>query len=106
MVYEMQKKMLIMVDPANHNKFYNMTENSDGSWTAEWGRVGSAPQVQQYPMSKWHSKYREKLNRGYQDITSLKIEDENVSYSEDTGININEGEQLLRLLQSYASNAI
>ncbi len=97
---------LVNVSDKNNNKFYRMTDNENGTWTAEWGRVGSSPQVQVYNSGEWNRKYREKLKKGYQDITSLKIEDENVSYSEDAGININEGEQLLRLLQSYASNAI
>ena len=65
----MRNVNLVMVDPSNKNKFYNMTENSDGTWTAEWGRVGYSAQVQVYPSHEWNRKYREKLKKGYQDIT-------------------------------------
>ncbi len=32
---------LIMVTVDNNNQFYEMTENSDGNFTASYGRVGS-----------------------------------------------------------------
>lgn len=71
---------LIKVDgDANNNKYYNMTENSDGTFTAEYARVGAAkPAKEIYPMSKWETKYKEKtsLKKGYKDVTTLYVDDE------------------------------
>ena len=60
---------LIMVTDENNNKFYNMHENGDGTFTATWGRVGTAGTSKTYPMSKWDSTYRSKTGKGYQDIS-------------------------------------
>jgi poly [ADP-ribose] polymerase 2/3/4 len=70
---------LIKVDgDANNNKFYNMKENGDGTFTATYGRVGAAkPQTDTKPMSKWDAVYREKtsIKKGYVDQTDLFIEE-------------------------------
>lgn len=57
---------------SNHNKYYNMRDNGDGTFTAEYGRVGSAPQTATYPSSQWSKKYNEKLNKGYKDVTDKR----------------------------------
>jgi len=56
------------------NKFYKMTENPNGTWLAEWGRVGSSGQSMTYPSGDWDKKYREKIAKGYKDVTHLKVE--------------------------------
>ncbi|HFA50312.1 MAG TPA: ADP-ribose polymerase [Bacteroidetes bacterium] len=66
---------LIMVTAANNNKFYEMKENGDGTFTAYYGRVGSSSSTATYPMSKWGSKLREKVRKGYADQTHLFAED-------------------------------
>lgn len=58
----------------NNNKYYQMQENADGTFTATYGRVGAAkPATEIYPMSKWDVKLKEKLGprKGYEDITHL-----------------------------------
>lgn len=69
----MEEKYLVMVDPYdNHNKFYRMIPNVNGtSWTAEYGRVGAAGLKRIYPITKFMEKYQEKLNKGYEDQTML-----------------------------------
>lgn len=62
---------LLMVTPGNNNKYYKLVANGDGSWTAEYGRVGSSAQRKTYPMSQWNSKYNEKIRKGYVDQTDL-----------------------------------
>jgi len=60
---------------ANNNKFYEMTNNGDGTFTVKYGREGAAkPATETYPISKWDSKYYEKTSskKGYTDITDLK----------------------------------
>lgn len=54
------------------NKFYNMTDNGDGTFTVEYGRVGSSSTKKKYPMSKWNSTYNSKTRKGYKDISNLK----------------------------------
>lgn len=68
-------RYLVMVtSSANNNKYYKQVPNGDGTWTAEYGRVGSSPQRRTYSISCWNSKYNEKLRKGYVDQTDL-IED-------------------------------
>lgn len=62
---------LIMVTPNNNNKFYEMSENGDGTFTVTYGRVGSRGTVQRYPIGQWDKKYREKTRKGYKDQTHL-----------------------------------
>lgn len=62
-------------DGKNHNKFYEMKANSDGTFTATYGREGAAkPQTETYPMSKWDAKYKEKIGpkKGYTDVTQFR----------------------------------
>lgn len=68
-----QVAKLIMITPENNNKFYNMTENDNGTFSVEYGRVGANPQSQTYPMSKWQSTYNSKTKKGYVDNTELFI---------------------------------
>jgi len=75
---KLKKIYLIKVEPdANNNKYYRMIEQGDGTFKAEYGRVGGHMSVEIYPMSKWDSKYREKLStrKGYVDKTELFIEE-------------------------------
>jgi len=67
---------LIKVEPnSNNNKFYNMTDLGDGSFRAEWGRVGQKGQSQIYGMGQWDKKYREKTSKkGYRDVSELVTE--------------------------------
>lgn len=66
---------LIFVDgDDNHNKIYNMTDLGDGTWLAEWGRVGASMQSAKYDSSAWDKKYREKLKKGYRDVTENYVE--------------------------------
>lgn len=71
----MDKKFLIFVDVKDgtqSNKYYNMEQTSANSFTATYGRVGASKTVHTYPMSKWNQKYRDKLRKGYKDVTDLK----------------------------------
>ena len=72
---------LIMVTENNNNKFYNMYEGSDHI-KIEYGRVGAAVRTCTKPLSKWDSVYREKIRKGYKDITNLKQEVKVSGYKE------------------------
>lgn len=67
---------LIFVSGAkNHNKFYRMEELPSGKIKVTWGRVESAGQEKIYDDKSWHQLLQSKLNKGYQDITALKVTD-------------------------------
>ena len=68
----LKPRYLVMVSgDSNNNKYYKQIPNANGTWTAEYGRVGSAPQKRVYPDSQYESKYREKIRKGYVDRTDL-----------------------------------
>lgn len=67
----MEQKYLVMVTAANNNKFYRMIPNGDGTWTAEYGRIGASCQKKTYPEKDFWKKYEEKIRKGYSDQTEL-----------------------------------
>lgn len=70
---------LIKVEPdANNNKYYEMKDNEDGTFTAYYGRVGYDPQKSTYPISRWQAIYSQKTNsrKGYTDITHLRAKED------------------------------
>ena len=79
---------LICVTPDNHNKFYYMEDLNNGTFKVTYGRVGNSERITTYPISQWDTKYKEKIKKGYVDVTEkitaikksneLDIADENV----------------------------
>lgn len=65
---------LICVTADNNNKYYRMSENGNGTWTATWGRVGVTALTKDYQMKDWSKKYDEKRKKGYVDVTTLRTE--------------------------------
>ena len=83
----MEKKpvYLIFVDgefgQQGHNKEWNAIPLGDGTFKAEWGRVGASKQSKIYPMSKFESLIASKIKKGYVDRSDLMqdiIEDSKV----------------------------
>lgn len=72
---------LVMVSDANNNKFYRMTDLDDGTFKVVYGRVGGSEASEVYPIHKWDSKYKEKLKKGYRDVSDLKIESKSGEYT-------------------------
>ena len=66
-----RKVKLIMVTEENNNKFYEMEENQDETFTVTYGRVGTKSTRATYPLPQWDAKYREKVRKGYTDQTHL-----------------------------------
>ena len=69
-----RKAKLVMVTAHNNNKFYDMEENDNGTFTVSYGRVGGHCTQREYPIHLWESKQREKINKGYTDTTYLFAE--------------------------------
>lgn len=89
---------------SNNNKYYNMVENNDGTFTATWGRVGVTSDSKVYPMSKWESTIRSKVKKGYKDITELCVVDEHTKQFVD--ISDSAIAKLISDLQNYANQLI
>lgn len=70
-----------MVSDANNNKWYRMTDLDNGTFKVEYGRVGGSTATEVYPIHKWNSKYKEKLKKGYRDVSNLKIESKSGEYT-------------------------
>lgn len=66
---------LIFVDPDNNgadsNKDYSITPLGDGTFKAEWGRVGGHHSSKIYPMSDWDKILNSKIKKGYVERTNL-----------------------------------
>lgn len=65
---------LIMVTAENNNKYYEMRENDNGTFTVQYGRVGGTHSAATYPIGQWDKKFREKVAKGYIDQTHLYAE--------------------------------
>ena len=108
----MKVSKLICVSENNNNKYYFLFEQADGTFNVEYGRVDSTKQTTSYSMSQWDKKYREKINKGYKDITELyAIEDDS---DNSTSSKIDESfisndlfvKTLIEDLQRWATNTV
>lgn len=68
---------MIMVSADNNNKYYRFTDTDNGNFNVEYGRVGVTSTTLTYPISQWDSKYREKIKKGYKDVSDLKAQSVN-----------------------------
>ncbi len=56
---------------AQSNKYYEMIYEGGSNFTVKYGRVESTETVIQYSYYDWDKKYREKIKKGYKDVTDL-----------------------------------
>jgi poly [ADP-ribose] polymerase len=98
-----------MVTPDNNNKFYEMTWNGGTEFSVKYGRVESTSQSVSYPYGKWSTKYNEKINKGYKDVTDLVTVDvqpvtkqkENLTDIKDKTVN-----EFLILMKNYTDKLV
>ncbi len=90
------------------NKFYDMLENGDGTFTVKYGRVDATCTERQYPISKWDSTKRSKIKKGYKDITHLMVEDGDEPTTDSSMGDISDAviNRLFKELQAFATNSI
>lgn len=68
---EVKPTYLVMVSAANNNKYYNLfPENNE--FRVEYGRIDATKTITRYPINKWESQIKNKLKKGYVDVTDLK----------------------------------
>jgi poly [ADP-ribose] polymerase 2/3/4 len=97
---------LICTTQDNHNKFYDMVENPDGSITSTWGRVDVTSTVTHYPVGKkkWETLLKSKLKKGYVDVTELRaVETTKTDFSI---IGIPAIAAIVKELQAYANKSV
>jgi poly [ADP-ribose] polymerase len=97
---------LIMLSENNNNKYYTMTDNDTGTFSVEYGRVGTTKQTGSYPIGRWNAIYREKTGKGYKDVTDLFKEEEGSVVVDFADINDAAVAQLVARLQAYARKQI
>lgn len=72
------KLIMVAIDvkggAAQSNKYYNMFEQPDGTFSVEYGRVNKTKINESYSMSLWDKKLKEKTKKGYEDVTRLFTE--------------------------------
>jgi len=89
------------------NKFYLMTDNEDGTFTVEYGRIGeNYADTYTYPIQEWSKKYKEKLRKGYKDVTYMyeqqnAVKDDGLAPIEQPGIAL-----LVQELQQFAQQSV
>lgn len=95
---------LIKVDigEVQSNKFYEMQEQSNNTFKVSYGRVGNSPATEEYPMSRWDSKYREKLRKGYKDVSSIVSKTSSEYLSE----KIPQVDFFITLMRNYTKNLV
>lgn len=62
---------LIFVSSDNNNKFYEMIYEGGSNFTVKYGRVEKTSITISKSISEWTSVYREKVNKGYDDISEM-----------------------------------
>lgn len=111
---------LVMVTAHNNNKYYEMKQVSDDIFSVSYGRVGQRAVINEYSMYQWESKYREKVRKGYKDVTHLFVEELEKKSSKNSSVNSNyqnslaswsaikngEVRELFRHLTQYAQRSI
>ncbi len=108
---------LVMVTAANNNKYYEMKQISDDIFSVSYGRVGQRAAKNQYSMYQWASKYREKIRKGYKDVTHLFVEElekkssknnsnSSTSLASWSAIKNGEVRELFRHLTQYANRSL
>lgn len=67
----MKKDVNLICTEGSSNKYYNFHDNGDGTFTATYGRIGSTKQQAIYSSPMWDVKLKEKLKKGYRDVTTV-----------------------------------
>ena len=70
------RKVFLVNQTTPHNKYYDMIENKDGTFTSYYGRIGAKAQTKIYPGFKWSAIYYQKTSsaKGYHLVTFEGVE--------------------------------
>lgn len=85
------------------NKFYEMIYEGGDVFTVNYGRVDVSKTTEIYPIKRWDEKYKDKIKKGYKDVTEFVAEKTNVSLQK---IGNEKLDELFSLLEKYQNNLI
>lgn len=101
---------LIMVTPDNNNKYYEMSHDGVSSnFQVKYGRVESTAVTGSYSIRDWDKKYREKVKKGYKDVTafvSTEVTDTKVPETPLAKIAESKVEEFMSLMKRYTDNLV
>lgn len=102
---------LIMVTADNNNKYYEMTWEGGSTFTVKYGRVELTETTMSYPISQWDKKYREKVNKGYKDVTDMVAVEVEKDDDKKDGIMLGtiadrKVEQFMKKMKAYTDNLV
>lgn len=102
----MRQKVRLINQENHHNKYYEMEEKRDavtGDVYIEvtYGRMGTAGQHAIYPISQWDKKYKEKIRKGYTDVSESNLSFEDIFAELDRKIAEMETRQALETAMNY-----
>jgi predicted DNA-binding WGR domain protein len=69
----MLKPVFLINTEGNHYKFYDMHDLGTGRFKVEYGRIDKTRVEYEYPISKWSTKYFEKVRKGYVDVSQGNV---------------------------------
>ena len=64
-------KLIMITGEQNNNKFYEMIYEGGSTFTVKYGRVEKTSTTITKSIGEWTSVYREKVNKGYDDISEM-----------------------------------
>lgn len=85
------------------NKFYEMIYEGGDVFTVNYGRVDVSKTTEIYLIKRWDEKYKDKIKKGYKDVTEFVAEKTNVSLQK---IGNEKLDELFSLLEKYQNNLI
>lgn len=104
---------LICCTADNNNKYYNMLEQGNGTFIAQYGRIKGTEVTHAYSMGEWDKIYRAKTKKGYNDVTHLyteavvqKLDDADGDPTKVAAIQNAMVKQLFDELQSFAKKTV
>lgn len=99
---------LIMVTADNRNKYYEMMwDGQSSNFNVKYGRIESTSVETSYPISSWDKKYKEKVNKGYVDVTqTVAVKMDNITPSQYAKIAEFKVEDFVTKMKKYTDNLV
>lgn len=101
---------LIMVTADNNNKYYEMIWEGGTNFTVKYGRVELTETTLSYPISQWDTKYREKVKKGYKDVTDMvavQVDEKDTKDGMMVGVIADRKvEQFMKKMKAYTDNLV
>lgn len=99
------ERYLVFVSSKNNNKFYHLRpETRTNELVCTYGRIGQKGTVKVYPLSRYYDLLKEKINKGYMDISDNWRLGKAVCTKPVTKSSMSEDEELIFTLRQYSQS--